>query len=94
MPDEPADLAALDIPAMAQALIDSHADGSPIEPVAVAQAFIDLAASVPDLERAARRAERARLAEWFTTNAETITSFSPDGLTVELVAFLLSIDHE
>lgn len=40
-----------------------------------------------------RRDERQRLADLFVNEADTLRTVAPDGLTPELVAFMLKLDH-
>lgn len=40
-----------------------------------------------------RRRERWRLAELFQTEADALRTMVPEGLTPELVAFMLKLDH-
>lgn len=61
-------------------------------------ADVDLADSIEQewvrREREARRAERLRLADFFTANKQQLEQLSPEGLTVESLAFLLRLDHD
>lgn len=87
---EPIDIETIPLDELARRVLDNSHDDTPgsITVRRFAAALLD-----PERERGIRHAERLRLADLFESNAGLLNQYAETG-PVELVAFLLRLDHE